>query len=71
MPWLNSLAPSIPQAPLHLIRHKRTRLALQPFEVDPDAEAALAAADGNASNPQAAALLCGGPPKADNKALDF
>ena len=49
----------------------QARLALQPFAVDPDAEAALAASEGQPSNPQAAALLCGGPPKADNKALDF
>jgi len=49
----------------------QARLALQPFEVDPDAEAALAASEGRPSNPQAAALMCGGPPKADNKTLDF
>lgn len=44
---------------------------IQPFEVDPDAEAALIEAENGIGQSPAAALICGGPPKADNKIYDF
>lgn len=67
---MNTLAAPLPQATLFLIRHRRRSIALQPFEVDPDAEAALSSDSGTVSS-TAASLLCGGPPKPDQGALDF
>ncbi len=67
---MDSLAATLPQATLFLIRHRRRSIALQPFEVDPDAEAALSAdSSGLATSP--ASILCGGPPKSGQGALDF
>lgn len=67
---MNTLAAQLPQATLFLIRHRRRSIALQPFEVDPDAEAALSS-EGASSGGSAASLLCGGPPKSEQGALDF
>ena len=67
---MNTLAAPLPQATLFLIRHRRRSIALQPFEVDPDAEAGLLS-DGTSNGGSVASLLCGGPPKPDQGALDF
>ncbi|KAK9825219.1 hypothetical protein WJX74_000929 [Apatococcus lobatus] len=70
LPGLNTFARPTPSVPLYLVRHKRRRLAIEAVEVDPDAEAALAAASGAPSGGPAAALACGGPAGAP-KAFDF
>jgi len=57
----------VPALSLHLVRHKRRRLAITPVEIDPDAEAAAAEAAGGKS---AASSLCAGPPAAAH-ALEF
>lgn len=57
----------VPAVALHLVRHKRRRLAITPAEIDPDAEAAAAEGAGGKS---VASMLCSGPPRATN-ALDF
>ncbi|EIE24544.1 hypothetical protein COCSUDRAFT_40910 [Coccomyxa subellipsoidea C-169] len=68
LPALNTLSRPLPAAELHLLRHRRRRLAIEQLQVDPDAEAAEAEhASGKSS---AAGLLCSGPPAA-TKALDF
>ena len=51
-----------------VVRHKRRRLGIEAVDIDPDAEARLDAAAGFSGS--AAAMLCGGPPKAD-KPFDF
>ena len=35
LPALGAPAPPRPEAPLHLLRHKRRRLAITPVEIDP------------------------------------
>ncbi|KAK9866712.1 hypothetical protein WJX84_000603 [Apatococcus fuscideae] len=70
LPGLNAFARPSPGVPLYLVRHKRRRLAIEAVEVDPDAEAALAAAPGAVPGSSAAALACGGPAGAP-KAMDF
>ena len=51
------------------IRHRRTRLALVPIEIDPDAESAMADAEASLAG-SAASLLCA-QPQAPGAALDF
>lgn len=70
LPGLNAFARPTPNVPLYLVRHKRRKLAIEAVEVDPDAEAALAAAAGVPGGGTAAALACGGPAGAP-KAFDF
>jgi elongator complex protein 4 len=57
-----------PQVARFVVRHKRRRLGIEPVDIDPDAEARLDAVAG--SGGFAAAMLCGGPPRAD-KPFDF
>lgn len=71
LPAINTLSPPMPTNRLHIIRHKRRKLTIHPFEVDPDAEAALVEAESSPGNSSTASLLCGGPPKNDNKIYDF
>lgn len=68
LPGLGAAARTAPGASTLLLRHHRTRLAIEELAVDPDAEAAEAAAAG--ARP-AAAALCGGGPPAAGGALDF
>lgn len=68
LPGLGALARPVPEAPLLLLRHRRTRLAIEELQIDPDAEAAEAAAAG--ARPPAAGLCSGGPPGAAN-VVDF
>ena len=71
LPAIGALAAPEPDIACFVVRHKRRRLAIEPVEIDPDAEARLdAAAGGGGSGGSAAAALCGGPPKAD-KPYDF
>lgn len=67
LPSLGAVCAPLPPVALHLVRHKRKRLAITPVEVDPDAEAAAAAGGGGTS---AAAALCGGP-VGSKTALEF
>ena len=60
LPCLNTLYRRQPEVPLFTLRHRRRRLAIEAFLLDPDAE----------SGPGSAAALCGGPPKAASH-LDF
>ncbi len=54
-----------------VVRHRRRKLGIEPVDIDPDAEARLDAASGPyGGGGTAAAMLCGGPPKAD-KPFDF
>lgn len=69
LPALGAAAPPLPEVPLHLVRHRRRRLAITPVEIDPEAELAEAEAASGAGRSVAAAL-CGGPPAAA-KAVDF
>ncbi|CAK0742405.1 hypothetical protein CVIRNUC_001394 [Coccomyxa viridis] len=67
--WQSSKgAKALPQADVHVIRHKRRRLAIEVLQVDPDAEAAEAERANKKSI--TASLLCSGPPQA-NTPLDF
>lgn len=68
LPGLGAFARPAPEAPLLLLRHRRTRLAIEELQIDPDAEAAEAAASG-ARAPSAG--LCGGGPPGAASALDF
>ena len=68
LPGLGAFARPAPEAPLLLLRHRRTRLAIEELQIDPDAEAAEAAASG-ARAPSAG--LCGGGPLGAASALDF
>ena len=68
LPGLGAFARPMPDAPLLLLRHRRTRLGIEELQFDPDAEAAEAAASG--ACPPSAGLCGGGPPGADS-ALDF
>ena len=68
LPGLGAFARPAPEAPLLLLRHRRTRLAIEELQIDPDAEAAEAAASGG--RPPSAGLCGGGPPGAAS-ALDF
>ena len=68
LPGLGAFARPAPEAPLLLLRHRRTRLAIEELQIDPDAEAAEAAASG--ARPPSAGLCGGGPPGAAS-ALDF
>lgn len=70
LPTLGTMAPPVPEVALHLVRHKRRRLSITPVEIDPDAELVDAEAASGAGK-SVAAVLCGGPAKADSKALDF
>jgi hypothetical protein len=61
---------------LYVVRHKRRALRLAAVEIDPDAEAQQRdqqqqqeGASGQAKS--SVSQLCGGPPAASNKLLDF
>ncbi|KAL4434654.1 hypothetical protein ABPG77_002777 [Micractinium sp. CCAP 211/92] len=69
LPALGTAAPPAPEVALHLIRHKRRRLAITPVEIDPDAEMADSEAASGLGR-SVASVLCGGPPKA-SKLIDF
>ncbi len=69
LPSLGTIAPPAPEVALHLIRHRRRRLAISPVEIDPEAELAEAEAASGAGR-SVASVLCGGPPAAD-RAIDF
>lgn len=69
LPCLGTLVPPAPEAPLHLLRHRRRRLSITPVEIDPDAEAAAAEAASSAGR-SVASVLCGGPPGA-SRTVDF
>lgn len=69
LPALGTMAPPAPEVALHLIRHRRRRLAISPVEIDPEAELAEAEAASGAGR-SVASVLCGGPPAAD-RAVDF
>ena len=51
-----------------VVRHRRRKLGIEAVDIDPDAEARLDAATRGSGS--AAAMLCGGPAKAD-KPFDF
>ena len=68
LPGLGAFARPTPEAPLLLLRHRRTRLAIEELQIDPDAEAAEAAASGGRLP---SAGLCGGGPAGAASALDF
>ena len=70
LPALNAFARPVPTISMYLVRHMRRRLAIEAVQVDPDAEADLAATAGAASGAPAAASACGGPAGAP-KAFDF
>ncbi|PSC68407.1 elongator complex 4 [Micractinium conductrix] len=69
-PALGTTSRPAPDVALHLVRHRRRRLAITPVEIDPDAEVADAEATSGAGR-SAASALCGGPPKPHGGALDF
>ena len=68
LPRASTNAEALPQMDVHVIRHKRRRLAIEVLQVDPEAEAAEAERANKKSS--AAGLLCSGPPAA-NTPLDF
>jgi hypothetical protein len=43
------------------VRHRRTRLAITPIEIDPDAEMAVADAEARLTGRSAISLLCAKP----------
>mmetsp|Transcript_12201 Transcript_12201/g.34317 ORF Transcript_12201/g.34317 Transcript_12201/m.34317 type:complete len:122 (-) Transcript_12201:398-763(-) len=56
---------------LRILRYKRRRLILEPIDIDPDAEQALAEAS-SASGSSASSMLCGAPATIDGVGkLDF
>jgi elongator complex protein 4 len=71
LPSLGAAAAPVPEVALHLVRHKRRRLAITPVEIDPEAELADAEAASGAGK-TAAAVLCGGPTSGGRQAsLEF
>ncbi|KAK9788302.1 hypothetical protein WJX73_008158 [Symbiochloris irregularis] len=69
LPCLNTIWRRPPDIQTYTLRHRRRRLAIEPFQVDPDAEA-QAASSASGGQSSASGLLCGGPPMAASP-LDF
>jgi hypothetical protein len=64
------MARPMPDVDIYVIRNRRRRIAIEPFQVDPDADMGDTERGSTGSRPTAA-TLCSGPPKSDKNPLDF